>query len=80
MNRRIFKSKIGADGVLHLNVPFGNADANMDVQVTIDPAPASLDTISHQEWLEELKRTVGTWQGPFERAEQLEYEKRDELQ
>jgi hypothetical protein len=80
MNRMSFKSKIGADGVLHLNVPFANAEANRDVQVIIDPVPAMSDTNSHQEWLEELKRTVGTWEGSFERPEQLEYEKRDEVQ
>jgi len=79
MNRMTIRSKTGADGVLHLDVPLGAAGANKEVQVTIEAAPVPQHTMSHQEWLEYLKRNFGTWQGPFERAEQLEYEKRDEL-
>jgi hypothetical protein len=35
MNRMIIKTTVGADGVLHMKVPVG--DAYREVQVTIEP-------------------------------------------
>jgi hypothetical protein len=76
MNRVMIKSKTGADGVLHLDVPLGSAEADKEVQITIESLPVEM---THAEWFEFIERTAGTWQGPFERAEQLPYEKREEL-
>jgi len=76
----IVKSKVGADGVLHLDVPLGTADANRDVQITIEPvAGRAFIAMTEQEWHEFIDRTAGTWQGEFERPEQGELEARDGL-
>lgn len=77
MNRVVLKSKIEADGVLHLNVPVGMAQANNDVQVTIEAIKPSA---SQQEWREFVERTAGAWSGDFQRPEQGEYEQRDAMQ
>ncbi len=51
MTRMILSARIGADGVLH--VPLGQAEANREVRVTIEPGvPSSkvqelLDDIAH---------------------------------
>jgi hypothetical protein len=76
MNRMIVKSRVGNDGVLHVNVPIGAADANRDVQVTIELAAAPA-AHSRQDYLDFLQATAGAWQGEFERPEQGDYEKRD---
>jgi hypothetical protein len=73
----VVKSKVGPDGVLQLNVPVGPADANREVQVTIEPASPTHTT--QEEWREFIRTTAGAWQGGFERPPQGEYEKRDEL-
>jgi hypothetical protein len=77
MDRVVVHSRVGADGVLHLSVPIGKADADKEVQITIDPMPAS--TMTQDEWSEFVRSTAGAWQGDFERPPQGEYEKRDEL-
>lgn len=77
MNRITVKSRIGADGVLHVTVPVSPADANREVQVTIEPtSPASK---TQQEYWDFLDTTAGAWQGDFERPDQGEYEEREEL-
>ncbi len=77
MQRLIIKLRVGADGVLRVTVPVGEADADREVQLTIEPlSPA---TKSHQDYLDFLQATAGAWQGDFERPEQGEYEERDPL-
>jgi hypothetical protein len=45
MQRLILKSRIGADGVLRVTVPMGQADADREVQLTIEPlSPATKST------------------------------------
>jgi hypothetical protein len=75
MDRMIVKSRVGADGVLHVSIPLGLDDANRDVSVTIDPAPHPPST--QEEWRNFLASTAGAWQGDFERPEQGELEQRD---
>ena len=77
MNRVIVKSRIDADGVLRVTVPLSPADANREVEVTINPVgpPA----MTHEEWQHFITSTAGKWQGGFERPEQGEYEERDAL-
>ena len=77
MNRIVLNSRIGADGVLHLNVPVGVAQANNNVQVTIE---AMKPSASQQEWREFVERTAGAWNGDFQRPEQGEYEHRDAME
>ena len=37
MNRIVVKSKVSSDGILHLSVPVGLEEADMEVQVTVQP-------------------------------------------
>jgi hypothetical protein len=78
MNRIIIKSRIGADGMLHVTVPVGAADANREVQVTIDPV--SVPVMTQEEWRNFVLATAGSITDPsFVRHEQGEYERREEL-
>jgi len=77
MDRIVVKSRVGSDGVLHLAVPMGPADANREVQVTVEPVGPPL---SADEWRRGIMETAGKWQGDFERPEQGEYEQRGPLE
>lgn len=80
MNRIIVKSRIGVDGVLQLSVPIGVAEANQEVQITIDAATRMTPpSPTPEEWQAFLRSTAGAWQGDLERPAQGEYEQRDEL-
>jgi hypothetical protein len=72
------QSRVGADGVLHLDVPIGEAAADREVQVTIDPVgPAAM---TQEEWRNFVLATRGSITDPsFVRHEQGEYERREEL-
>ncbi|MDY0166187.1 MAG: hypothetical protein RBS80_06560 [Thermoguttaceae bacterium] len=77
MNRIVVKSRIGSDGILQLALPVGPADADREVQVSVEPvAPAAL---SPDEWRRRVFETAGKWEGPLERPEQGEYEQREPL-
>ena len=45
MNRMVVKSKVGSDGIPHLDLPVGIEEADQEVQVTIEPV-ASKKTLS----------------------------------
>ena len=77
MNCIVVKSKVGSDGVLQLSLPVEPADANQDVQITVEPIEASAQ--SQDEWRRFILETAGQWQGEFERPEQCEYEIREPL-
>lgn len=77
MNRMIVHSRVGADGVLHLTVPVGQAESDREVQITIDPVPKS--AMTREEWRQFVLSTAGAWQGDLERPDQRAYEQRDEL-
>ena len=80
MSRMVIKSKVGTDGVLHLDLPLGVAKANSDVQITIEAVAASAPiAMTESEWHEFIERMGGSWQGEFERPPQGEYEVRDPL-
>jgi hypothetical protein len=77
MTRMILSGRVGADGVLH--VPLGEAEANREVRVTIEPASApALE--SRQEYLDFLQATAGAWRGAFDRPDQEYYEVRDPME
>ncbi len=78
MTRVVFTSRVGPDGVLHLNVPLGSPDAGREVQVTVEAVPPARE-LTADEWAAFLARTAGAWQGDFERPEQGELERRDPL-
>jgi hypothetical protein len=77
MTQITLKARVGPDGVLHL--PLGEAQADRDVQVTIEPA-ASTAANSREEYLAFLRATAGAWRGEFERPDQGEYETRDAME
>jgi hypothetical protein len=63
MTRVVMKSRIGKDGVLHLDLPFGAGEADREVQVTVEPNPPP--AMTQAEWVAFLDRTAGAWQGEF---------------
>lgn len=78
MTRMVVHSRIGADGVLNLVIPIGKADADKEVQVTIDLP--SKPTMTQEEWRGFVLSTAGSITDPtFVRPEQGEYERREEL-
>jgi hypothetical protein len=77
MNRIVIKSRVGSDGILQLALPVGPADADREVQITIEPVGPPL--LSPDEWRRRILETAGKWQGEFERPGQGEYEQREPL-
>ncbi|MGO9110135.1 MAG: hypothetical protein ACLP9L_12955 [Thermoguttaceae bacterium] len=78
MNRMVVHSRIGADGILNITLPIGEADANREVQVTVDPVGSS--PMTQEEWRNFVLSTAGSITDPsFVRHEQGEYEGREEL-
>jgi hypothetical protein len=61
--------------VLQVIVPVGMADANREVEITIEPLAGAVK--SGQDYLDFLQATAGAWQGDFQRPQQGEYEVRD---
>ncbi len=78
MNRIVMKSKVSSDGILHLSVPVGLADADKEVQVTAEPLTPKKPR-TQEEWHAWVDSMAGTWQGDVERSPQGEYEEREPL-
>jgi len=77
MTRIVVNSKVGPDGVLHLTLPLGAAEADQDVRVTVEPVARPSPTA--EEWRRAVLATAGRWQGEFERPPQGELEEREPL-
>jgi len=77
MNRIVVKSRVGNNGILQLAVPVGPADADREVQVTVEPVDPP--ALSPDEWQRRILEMAGKWQGDFERPSQGEYEQRESL-
>ncbi len=77
MTRMVTTSRVGADGVLHLELPLGTPEAGREVQVTVESI--TTPSMTQEEWVAFLDRTAGAWQGEFERPPQGEYETREAL-
>ena len=70
-------SKVGSDGVLQLTLPLGAAEANQEVNITVEPLRP---TMSQEEWRKRVLSTAGSIPDPtFVRHDQGEYEERTEL-
>ena len=70
MNRIVVHSRIGADGVLQLAVPIGLAEADREVEVTIEPAVQEREeSAEREEWQQFVHETAGAWQGELEPRE-----------
>jgi hypothetical protein len=73
----VLTSRVGSDGVLHLTLPLGAAEANHEVNVTIEPARP---VMSQEEWRNRVLSTAGSIPDPtFVRHDQGDYEERTEL-
>jgi predicted secreted protein len=58
MNRMVVQSRIGADGILNIALPIGKADADREVQVTVDPVGSS--PMTQEEWRNFVLSTAGS--------------------
>jgi hypothetical protein len=78
MNRMTVISQVGADGVLNVSVPVGVGDANLPVQVTIEPAESNSNGAAgdYATWLDSLS---GQWQGDFVRGDEGPLETREPI-
>ena len=75
----VFESKVGGDGVLHLDVPVGPGSADRVVRVTVEPV-AGPTPMSQDEWRAFIQATAGSIDDPtFERPPQGEFERREPL-
>ena len=77
MNPISVKSRVGSDGILQLSLRVGAAEADQEVQITVEPVGPQ--PLSPEEWRRRILETAGKWQGEFERPEQGDYEKREPL-
>ena len=77
MNPMIVQSRVGGDGVLRVAVPVGTAEADHEMQVTIEPLPQRSD--ERAEYLAWLEKSAGQWKGDFESLPQGDFEERDFL-
>ena len=75
------RARIGPDGVLTLNVPVGNSEANREVKVIVEPADLAGETtkLTQDQWARFVQETAGAWLGDLERPDQGELEVRDRL-
>lgn len=76
MNQVILNSRVGADGVLRVTLPLGQADADREVQVIVSPMTPTTP-MTKDEWKTWVESMAGSWQGEFERPPQGEFEERD---
>ena len=76
MNRMVVKSKVGSDGVLHLDLPLGDEEAEREVLVTVESSPPAMTQEQWRAWVESM---AGSWQGEFEPPPQLPLEERKPL-
>jgi hypothetical protein len=82
--KKVLTTRIGADGVLTLTVPLGQADANTLVRVIVETVEGATTSATpatdREEWLRFIQATAGTITDPtFERPPQGAYEERDPL-
>ena len=78
MNRIVTTSKISRDGILHLSLPVGLAEADREVQVTIESCPPKQPK-TPEEWSAWVDSIAGSWKGDFERPPQGDSEEREPL-
>jgi hypothetical protein len=78
MNRVTIRSRVDSEGVVHVDVPVGLAEADREVLVTIEAIAHS--PMSPEEWRTFIDSTAGSIADPtFVRPPQGDYEEREEL-
>jgi len=77
------RSHVGGDGMLHLQLPVGITDTEVEVIVVFQRIPPATEAKTPEDlgWSPGFFETViGSWEGePLVRPDQLEYEMREEL-
>lgn len=77
------RSRVGSDGILHLDIPLDLRDKDIEVMVIFQPLEPSTQVKNPQElgWMPGFfEEVIGGWVGePLVRAEQGEYETRETL-
>ena len=74
----VMRSKVSSDGLLRVTLPVGIAEANQEVQVTVESIAAK-KPMTQGDWHAWVDSMAGSWQGDFERPPQGEYEQREPL-
>jgi len=73
MMRVVVRSRVDADGVLRVAVPVGAAEADREMQITIEPLAAP--QMTPDEWRQFVRSTAGSITDPtFIRHPQGEFE------
>jgi hypothetical protein len=76
-------SRVGSDGILHLDVPVGMTNEELEVLVIFQPLKSTVqvDTPQSLNWLPGFfEEVIGGWAGePLERGEQGEFEVRESI-
>ncbi len=68
MNQTILESRVDSDGVLRVTLPVGEAEANREVRVIVEPL--SKKTPSQAAWEPWVDSIAGSWPGEFEKPPQ----------
>lgn len=75
MHRLVVQSRVGSDGVLRIEISMGKEDADLEVQVTIDPVQTAKSSMTQEEWRDFVMETAGCVTDPsFAHHDQGEYE------
>ncbi len=78
MTRIVLNSRVGSDGILQLTIPIGKAEADREVQITIDPLGPP--PMTREEWRHFIQPTVvSITDASSMRREKDEYERREEV-
>ncbi len=76
-------SRVGSDGILHLDVPVGMTNEELEVMVIFQPLKSSvqLETPQALAWIPSFfEEVIGGWVGEtLERGEQGEFEIRESI-
>jgi hypothetical protein len=74
----VVKSRIGSDGVLHLHLPVGQAEADKDVRVTVESAAPEVGAKSATLTAADLLNSglVGMWANRTDIGDSLAYARR----
>jgi hypothetical protein len=59
MSRVVVQSRVGSDGVLHIDIPMGKDFADHEVRVTIDPVRQVSTSMTLEEWRRFVMETAG---------------------
>jgi len=78
------QSHVGDDGVLHIQIPVGFKNEDLEVMVIFQPLKSGnshLTTLKSKGWQPGFfEEVIGSWEGePLERPEQLPFNVREEL-